>query len=319
MNSTAQRIEAADDAGAAAERDDGDAALPRSSRRIVGDLVVVAGQQHRVGRVLDSGVLAAQQVEGGLAARAQQPARSSTPQCSAPTIVGQRVAVGGRQRRRPQPDLVGLEFGAASRPDAERLLRAAIRIPSESGLAAAGHPMHSTSSGEQASRSCVTVLHMLSISNDIGRPDLGDRILDAAASCVLAYGVDRVTLAEIARRAGVSRPTIYRRWPDTPRVLAALLTARITGVLRDVPSHGARPRSAGRADRRRSPNGCATTSVVMSVLHSAPELADGLHRRAPRHQPADPHRRGRRRAERRLSATAACGRATRGSSPRCAC
>ncbi len=27
-----------------------------------------------------------------------------------------------------------------------------------------------------------------------------DRILDAAASCVLAYGVDRVTLAEIARR-----------------------------------------------------------------------------------------------------------------------
>ena len=100
---------------------------------------------------------------------------------------------------------------------------------------------------------------MLSISNDTIADDVGDRILDAAASCVLAYGVDRVTLAEIARRAGVSRPTVYRRWPDTQAILAALLTARIIGVLRDVPSRGRRPRSAGRADRRRSPNGSGTT------------------------------------------------------------
>ena len=112
---------------------------------------------------------------------------------------------------------------------------------------------------------------MLSISNDLS-PDLGDRILDAAASCVLAYGVDRVTLAEIARRAGVSRPTIYRRWPDTQALLAALLTARIVGVLRDVPSQG-RGREAlverivGVAERLRHDD------VVMSVFHSAPELA----------------------------------------------
>jgi AcrR family transcriptional regulator len=112
---------------------------------------------------------------------------------------------------------------------------------------------------------------MLSISNDTS-PDIGDRILDAAASCVLAYGVDRVTLAEIARRAGVSRPTVYRRWPDTRAVLASLLTARIVGVLRDIPS-----RSGGRdalverivavAERLRH------DEVVMSVFHSAPELA----------------------------------------------
>ncbi len=112
---------------------------------------------------------------------------------------------------------------------------------------------------------------MLSISNDIS-PDLGDRILDAAASCVLAYGVDRVTLAEIARRAGVSRPTIYRRWPDTQALLAALLTARIVGVLRDVPSQGGGrealvERIVGVAERLRHDD------VVMSVFHSAPELA----------------------------------------------
>ena len=112
---------------------------------------------------------------------------------------------------------------------------------------------------------------MLSISNDTS-PDIGDRILDAAASCVLAYGVDRVTLAEIARRAGVSRPTIYRRWPDTRALLAALLTARIVGVLRDVPTSGGGrealvERIVGVAERLRH------DEVVMSVLHSAPELA----------------------------------------------
>src|ERR1700739_478172 len=78
---------------------------------------------------------------------------------------------------------------------------------------------------------------MLSTSNDEST-DIGDRILDAAATCVSAYGVERVTLAEIARRAGVSRPTVYRRWTDTREILAALLTSRVTGVWRDVPSNG---------------------------------------------------------------------------------
>ena len=112
---------------------------------------------------------------------------------------------------------------------------------------------------------------MLSISNDAS-PEIGDRILEAAASCVLAYGVERVTLAEIARRAGVSRPTIYRRWADTRSLLAALLTARIVGVLRDVPVRGAGraalvERIVTVAERLRHDD------VVMSVFHNAPELA----------------------------------------------
>jgi AcrR family transcriptional regulator len=112
---------------------------------------------------------------------------------------------------------------------------------------------------------------MLSISNDQS-PTIGDRILAAAADCVLAFGVDRVTLAEIARRAGVSRPTVYRRWPDTRSVLAALLTSRIVGMLDALPIRGVGRKALVErivtlaAQLRRD-------DVVMSVLHSAPDLA----------------------------------------------
>ena len=99
-----------------------------------------------------------------------------------------------------------------------------------------------------------------------------DRILDAAAACVLAYGVERMTLTEIARRARVSRPTIYRRWPDIRYVLAELLTNRIAGVLDAVPARGADreamvERIVAVADYLRRDD------VVMSVLHNAPNLA----------------------------------------------
>ena len=112
---------------------------------------------------------------------------------------------------------------------------------------------------------------MLSISNDPS-PSVGDRILDAAAYCVMAYGVERVTLAEIARRARVSRPTVYRRWPETRSILAALLTSRIVGALDDVPSRGVGrealvARIVAVAERLRS------DEVVMSVLLKAPDLA----------------------------------------------
>ncbi|MEO3869149.1 helix-turn-helix domain-containing protein [Nonomuraea sp. B12E4] len=51
-----------------------------------------------------------------------------------------------------------------------------------------------------------------------------DRVLDAARACVLAYGVRRTTLTDVARRAGVSRMTLYRRWPDVRTLVTDLMT-----------------------------------------------------------------------------------------------
>ncbi|OBH13411.1 TetR/AcrR family transcriptional regulator [Mycobacterium sp. E1747] len=111
---------------------------------------------------------------------------------------------------------------------------------------------------------------MLSISNARAPADTGERILAAAASCVVDFGVDRVTLAEIARRAGVSRPTVYRRWPDTPSIVAALLTRHITEVMRDAPLLGDDRESLVRQIVTVA-NLLRRDRLVMSVLHS--ELA----------------------------------------------
>lgn len=112
---------------------------------------------------------------------------------------------------------------------------------------------------------------MLSISN-ADSVAIDDRIMTAAASCVRDFGVDRVTLAEIARRAGVSRPTVYRRWPDTRTILASLLTDRITGTWASVPARqpgrdGVVARIVEVAQRLRD------DELLVAVLRSAPELA----------------------------------------------
>jgi AcrR family transcriptional regulator len=109
---------------------------------------------------------------------------------------------------------------------------------------------------------------MLSTSN--APVDTAERILAAAASCVVDFGVDRVTLAEIARRAGVSRPTVYRRWPDTQSIVAALLTRHITDVMHDAPLLGDDRESLVRQIVTVA-NLLRRDELVMSVMHS--ELA----------------------------------------------
>ncbi|MGN6612838.1 MAG: TetR/AcrR family transcriptional regulator [Angustibacter sp.] len=55
-------------------------------------------------------------------------------------------------------------------------------------------------------------------------------MLDAARECILAVGWKRTTLTDVARRAGVSRMTIYRSWPDMQTLLADLMTREWSGV-----------------------------------------------------------------------------------------
>lgn len=57
-----------------------------------------------------------------------------------------------------------------------------------------------------------------------------DVVLDAARDCVLAVGVRRTTLTDVARRAGVSRMTLYRRWPDVRALVGDVMTREWVAV-----------------------------------------------------------------------------------------
>lgn len=67
--------------------------------------------------------------------------------------------------------------------------------------------------------------------NPDAAPTPRDGYLDAARACILDVGWRRTTLTEVARRAGVSRMTIYRTWSDMPQLLGDLMTREWTAVV----------------------------------------------------------------------------------------
>lgn len=60
--------------------------------------------------------------------------------------------------------------------------------------------------------------------------------LDAARETILGVGWKRSTLTDVASRAGVSRMTIYRAWPDMESLLGDLMTREWTGIMSCVPA-----------------------------------------------------------------------------------
>lgn len=51
-----------------------------------------------------------------------------------------------------------------------------------------------------------------------------DQILDAAYDLLVSRGMRKMTMADVARQAGVSRATMYRRWSGVKELVAALMT-----------------------------------------------------------------------------------------------
>lgn len=77
--------------------------------------------------------------------------------------------------------------------------------------------------------------------NGGGGATVDDALLDAARECVLAVGARRTTLTDVARRAGVSRMTLYRRWPDMQTLFADLMTREWRSVAGSLPEAAATP------------------------------------------------------------------------------
>ncbi len=72
-----------------------------------------------------------------------------------------------------------------------------------------------------------------------------DPVLRAAYEGVLEIGLGRLTLAEVARRAGVSRMTVYRRYDDLDRLISVLLVIEFSAVIAEA-AERARREATGR-------------------------------------------------------------------------
>jgi AcrR family transcriptional regulator len=59
-------------------------------------------------------------------------------------------------------------------------------------------------------------------------------ILDATRNSVLDFGIRRTTLTDVARRAGVSRMTVYRRYPDVDAILRDLMTREFGDAMAEI-------------------------------------------------------------------------------------
>ncbi|WP_312173817.1 helix-turn-helix domain-containing protein, partial [Microbacterium sp.] len=57
------------------------------------------------------------------------------------------------------------------------------------------------------------------------------RMLDAAAELIATRGVHGLTVADVARNASVSRPTVYRRWASADEIVRAALLRGAVGII----------------------------------------------------------------------------------------
>jgi AcrR family transcriptional regulator len=74
--------------------------------------------------------------------------------------------------------------------------------------------------------------------------ELPDEVATAVRDSVLAVGVRRTTLTDVARRAGVSRMTLYRLVPDVETLLLAVMTRDFGSMLSEIEASVSRRRTA---------------------------------------------------------------------------
>ncbi|MBL0886973.1 TetR/AcrR family transcriptional regulator [Myceligenerans indicum] len=112
---------------------------------------------------------------------------------------------------------------------------------------------------------------------------IGLRLLEAAAHLVATRGLKGLTIAELAREAEVSRPTVYRRFQSSDDVVRALLGHRAQRLV----ARASRPRANGPGSDPGGGTGTpGRTEIVDGVLAFGDLFrADPVFQRLLRHEP----------------------------------
>jgi TetR/AcrR family transcriptional regulator, repressor for uid operon len=72
------------------------------------------------------------------------------------------------------------------------------------------------------------------VATDVEQADTREQILAAAVAAASTHGVARLSMTDVARTAGISRPTLYRYFDSKQDVLAAALLAETATLVSQV-------------------------------------------------------------------------------------
>lgn len=100
------------------------------------------------------------------------------------------------------------------------------------------------------------------------------QIVDAAYDAVAVYGITRLSLADVAKRAHLSRQTLYRYFPSKVDLLDAVVDReerRFRERIRDATRDAREPRDALRAAIVATLDGVRTHPLIERLLETEPE------------------------------------------------
>lgn len=104
-----------------------------------------------------------------------------------------------------------------------------------------------------------------------------DAILNATLELFGEVGWDKLTIAEVAKRAKVGLSTIYRRWDSKAELVAAAIAATLPGGSSDVESSEPDPSAILEAMRSNLTGKSAPYFPgLIAAMHADPEIADAI-------------------------------------------
>ena len=68
----------------------------------------------------------------------------------------------------------------------------------------------------------------------VGDTPIPQRLLDAALEAATIHGISKLSMGDVARRADLSRQTLYRHYPSKDALVAAVVTAETTKLIEQV-------------------------------------------------------------------------------------
>ncbi len=131
----------------------------------------------------------------------------------------------------------------------------------------------------------VAIAEILDVAPVVGEDALFDRVAAAALDEFAEHGIRRTSMEDIARRAGVSRMTVFRRFASKQRLVEIVIAREVHRGMQDSTSYG-KAQKRLRTDSSRDSSSPGATSAAThystgsyaanptSSYHHSPSTAD---------------------------------------------